>query len=84
MAEKRKKHFHFNHRKSNCITIHSYRRLVMEGVERIVFCDPERMILRGSLFLVVEGKDLLLVELGNDNMEITGSIRSIVFQEQVP
>ncbi len=84
MAKKRKNLFRWNHGKSNCITIHSYRRLVMEGVERIILCDSEKMVLQGSLYMVVEGKDLVLLELGNDNMEITGSIGSVSFEENAP
>ena len=53
----------------------------MEGVERIVFCDSEKMILKGSFSMTVEGESLSLRELGNFNMEVLGKIRTIRFGE---
>ncbi len=81
MAKKRKKRDLLPPRKGNCITVENCCRLIMEGVERIVFCDSEKMILKGSFSMTVEGDGLYLRELGNFNMEILGKIRTICFGE---
>ncbi|MBR4287883.1 MAG: YabP/YqfC family sporulation protein [Clostridia bacterium] len=81
MAEKRKKRELIPPQKGNCITVENCRRLIMEGVERIVFCDSEKMILKGAFSLTVEGEGLYLRELGNFNMEILGKICAIYFGE---
>jgi len=81
MAEKRKKREAISPRRGNCITVENCRRLIMEGVERIVFCDSEKMILKGSFSMTVEGESLSLRELGNFNMEVLGKIRTIRFGE---
>ena len=81
MAEKRKRFgFEFPER-PNCVTVYSGKRLVMENVERIVFCSSEKMILEGKERLVIEGSSLELKELGNDNMAVCGKILSIAFEE---
>lgn len=81
MAERRKKRDPLPPPKGNCITVENCRRLIMEGVERIVFCDSEKMILKGSFPLTVEGEGLHLRELGNFNMEVLGRIRTVHFGE---
>ncbi len=81
MAEKKKKREELPLRKGNAITVENCRRLIMEGVERIVFCDSEKMILKGAFSLTVEGKGLYLRELGNFNMEVQGRIYAIYFGE---
>ena len=63
------------------ITIYGTHRLVMEGVERIIFCDPEKMILKGNLTLTVTGENLCLSELGNGNLAILGKIFAVSFAE---
>lgn len=68
--------------KGNSITVENCCRLIMEGVERIVFCDSEKMILKGAFVLTVEGETLSLRELGNFNMEVLGRIRTIRFGEE--
>lgn len=65
--------------KKNTVTVENCNRLIMEGVERIVFCDSERMILEGKFVLTVTGKGLFLRELGNFNMEVHGEIRTVTF-----
>ncbi len=70
--------------KANCVTIFSGKRLVMESVERIVFCSEEKMILEGKKRLVILGDRLFLQELGNDNMQVCGHIRSVSFEEVAP
>ena len=80
MAEKKKKTALFA--RGNCITVENCQRLIMEGVEKIVFCDSERMILKSSFSLTVEGERLKLSELGNSNMEVFGDIRVIRFGEE--
>ena len=54
------------------------RKLVMENCKQVIYCDPERVILRGSVVLTVEGAGLRLLELGNENVEIDGEIARIL------
>ncbi len=82
MAENKKKRDLFSHPKTHFITIQSRRRLVMEGVEEIVFCDPDKMILKGTYVLEIQGTNLQLEELGNDNMAVCGRICSVTFPEE--
>ena len=83
MAKREKRRTPFP-RRERLITIQSGRRLVMEAAEAIVFCDPERIVLRGGGFLEIRGDGLCLLELGNDNMAVEGRIRSVVFSEREP
>lgn len=61
------------------ITIENRRSLVMEGCERIVLCESEKMVLQGKMQLEICGKNLHLKELGNDNMRVEGKLDSIHF-----
>lgn len=63
------------------ITVFNQKRVVLEGVERIVFCDSEKMIFRKNRLITVEGKKLVLEELGNDNIAVKGSISALRFEE---
>lgn len=81
MAENKKKHLLHIPEKNYYITIENGKRLIMEGVEKIVFCDPEKMILQSKFRLEIEGCALQLEELGNDNMAVSGTIRALYFSE---
>ena len=63
------------------ITVFNQKRVVLEGVERIVFCDSEKMIFRKNRLITVEGKKLVLEELGNYNIAVKGSISALRFEE---
>ncbi|MBQ3865501.1 MAG: YabP/YqfC family sporulation protein [Clostridia bacterium] len=54
------------------------RKLVMENCKQVIFCDPEKVVLRGGVVLTVEGAGLRLLELGNENVEIDGEIARIL------
>ncbi len=64
------------------ITIYNANLLVLEGVERIVFCDSDKMILRNRFYLEILGEDLHLFQLGNDNVAVKGKISSLSFSEE--
>ncbi len=64
------------------ITVHKRRRLIMEGCRKIVFCDPEKMILEGDTHLEICGKKLVLKELGGDVIAVEGKLDSIAFGER--
>ena len=81
MADRKRKRFPILHPKSNHVTIESGKRLVMEAVEQIVFCGEERIVLKGANVLEIRGFGLHLVELGNDNMAVEGTIREVTFSE---
>ena len=81
MADERRKRSKFFPPKSNFVTVENGKRLVMEAVERIVFCDDERIVLAGARTLEIRGFGLRLVELGNDNMAVEGRIREVLFSE---
>ena len=59
------------------LILQSGRRLVMENCKKVIYCDPCRIVLMGTFRLEVEGKNLKLLELGNDNVEIKGVILRI-------
>ncbi len=61
------------------VTVHNANFLVVEGVERIVFCDSDKMILKNRFFLKICGEELCLRQLGNDNIAVKGKILSISF-----
>ena len=84
MAEEKKKSKVFSHSKANCISVFSGKRIIMEEVSGIVLCTSERVVLRGKNTLAVEGKGLKLVELGNDNVEVSGEIEVLRFREVKP
>ncbi len=54
------------------------RRLVMENCKQVIYCDPEKIVLKGCVVLTVTGFGLELLELGNDNVEVDGRIHKIV------
>lgn len=82
MAVKRKKKPLISPFYGNTVTIQNGSRLVMENVERIVFCQKEKIILKGRLRLEISGENLSLEELGNDNLAVRGKIRSLLFGEE--
>ena len=61
------------------ITVYNRKRLLLEGVEGIVFCNSEKMIFRKKGVITVEGNRLHLEELGNDNVAVVGELHSILF-----
>jgi len=65
------------------VTVHNANFLVVEGVERIVFCDSDKMILKNRFFLKICGEDLALRHLGNDNVAVKGRIASISFAKDL-
>ena len=81
MADETRKRIKFFPPKSNFVTVENGKRLVMESVERIVFCDDERIVLAGTRILEIRGFGLRLLELGNDNMAVEGTIREVLFSE---
>lgn len=83
MAEPRKKRKRFKlPPRENRVTIQSGKWLMMESVDQIVHCDPDRIVLRGAMRLEICGEGLSLAELGNDNMAVRGVIRSLSFFEE--
>ena len=66
---------------SDVITIFNRDRVVLEGVEGIVFCNSEKMIIKKRGFVTVEGKFLHLEELGNDNVAVSGKVFALYFGE---
>lgn len=81
MADWKKRLFEISHEKNHCITIQRGRRLVMESVEQIVFCDPSEIILEGEKRIRITGEELKLVELGGD-MEVVGTIHAVFFEKK--
>ena len=69
-------------RGSDQVILQSGKRLVMENCRKVIYCGPERIILLGSIRLAVTGKALRLMELGNDNVEIRGVIRTVTLGEE--
>ena len=63
------------------ITVLNRRRVVLEGVECIVFCNSEKMIFRKNGLVAVTGENLHLEELGNDNVAVSGKLFSLSFGE---
>ncbi len=74
---KNEKKFLFN--SSDVITIFNHDRVVMEGIDGIVFCNSEKMIFSKKGLVAVNGKNLHLEELGNDNVAVSGEIFSLHF-----
>ena len=66
---------------ADLITVYNRKRMVLEGVECIIFCNSEKMIFKKRGFVTVEGKALHLQELGNDNIAVCGELASISFGE---
>lgn len=66
---------------TDMITVYNRKRMVLEGVERIIFCNSEKMIFKKRGILTVEGKALHLQELGNDNIAVCGELTAILFGE---
>lgn len=78
MAKNKKKILSFS---TDMITVYNRKRMVLEGVERIIFCNSEKMIFKKSGFVTVEGTALHLQELGNDNIAVCGELSAILFGE---
>ena len=66
---------------SDLITVFNRSRVVLEGVERIVLCNSEKMIFRRRGVVTVLGSALHLEELGNDNVAVSGTLNGILFGE---
>ena len=64
---------------ADMITVYNRKRAVLEGVERIIFCNSEKMIFKKKGFVTVEGTGLHLQELGNDNIAVCGNLTTISF-----
>ena len=64
------------------VTIHRANRVVIEGVERILFCDPEKMTVKNRFLIQISGQHLRLLELGNDNVAVVGRIHAVTFGEE--
>ena len=71
----------FSSASSDVITVWNRNRVILEGVERIVFCNSEKMIFRKKGSVVIKGTSLHLEELGNDNVAVCGGIASLHFGE---
>ena len=67
---------------SDMITVYNRKRVVMEGVECIIFCNSEKMIFKKKGIVTVEGSDLHLEELGNDNIAVCGALSAVIFGEE--
>ena len=63
------------------ITIYNRKKVVLEGVERIIFCDSEKMIIKNRTFTKILGKKLRLMELGNQNIAVCGEIDALEFEK---
>jgi len=61
------------------IQIDSNRSLLMESCHKIAKCEDEEMILIGDVSVVVNGKELKLRQLKNNNILIEGFIDTISF-----
>lgn len=61
------------------ITVYNGNRVILEGVECILFCDSEKMKIKSRGIFEITGKNLSLQELGNDNIAVNGAIGSILF-----
>ena len=70
----------FSPERPGMITILNKQRMIFEGVERIIFCDSEKMIIKNRYLTKVLGSGLHLLELGNRNIAIVGQIHSIHFE----
>ena len=82
MSEPGKKRGRLMPLREHWITVQSGKYLMMESVEQIVYCGPERIVLKGSMRLEITGEGLRLEELGNDNMAVRGRIHSVEFFEK--
>jgi len=77
MAKNKKKTFSVS---SEMITVYNRNRVILEGVECIVFCNSEKMIFRKQGLISGLGEDLHLEELGNDNVGVSGKIFTLSFR----
>ncbi len=69
-------------KKCGVLTVYHGRKIVVEGVERIIFCHSEKVKLQSKTLIQIEGKNLALKELGNENIAICGKIEAILFGEK--
>lgn len=67
--------------RSGVITIHNRQRIIIEGVERIIFCNSEKMIIKSRHLTKISGQRLHLLQLGNQNIAIVGQIDSLEFDK---
>lgn len=79
MANNRKS---FQFPSSDVITILNQNRVVLEGIEGIVFCNSEKMIFKKRGIVTVKGCGLRLEELGNDNVAVSGTVSTLYFGEK--
>lgn len=69
---------------SDVITVFNQNRVVLEGIEGIVFCNSEKMIFKKRGVVTVKGCSLHLEELGNDNVAVSGTVSALYFgKEQI-
>lgn len=80
MANLQQKRSSFPER-SGVITIQNRQRVIIEGVERIIFCNSEKMIIKSRYLTEISGEKLHLMQLGNQNIAIIGQIQSLQFQK---
>ena len=66
---------------NDMITVYNRKRVVLEGVECIIFCNSVKMIFKKKGVVTVEGKGLHLQELGNDLIGVCGELSAIFFGE---
>ena len=69
--------------RNGVITIQNRKRVILEGVERIIFCDSEKMIIKNRFVTRISGRGLHLMELGNQNIAIIGEIDSLHFDKGI-
>ncbi len=67
---------------SDQIILQSGKRLVMENCKKVIYCDTERISALGKVKVEICGRNLRLLELGNDNVEIRGQINSILLGDR--
>ena len=82
MAKRKRKEVRIHRGDPAIVTIHNANYLIVEGVERIVFCDSEKMILKNLFSLEIQGEKLSLHQLGNDNVAVHGNIFSVQFSRE--
>ncbi|MBR5296002.1 MAG: YabP/YqfC family sporulation protein [Clostridia bacterium] len=82
MAKRKRNEVRIHRGDPAIVTVHNANNLIVEGVERIVFCDSEKMILKNLYMLEIEGENLSLHQLGNDNVAVRGIIFSIRFSQE--
>lgn len=69
-------------RLSDRVILQSGKRMIMENCKKVIYCDPDRIVMAGCRRLEVTGKGLRLLELGNDNVEVRGVIQTLTLGEK--